>query len=199
MSVEPEPKASLLRRLGVGRLSFGALLGAALVVIGLAANGIALVAPIDYAALGDFRYPGIFLLTFIANGSVVIPIPYIPVVIRVAEVAPNVPLVVLSAAAGSMLGESVAFFVGRAGKKIVDDSRVHAWLSRVVHSNWLSGLVLFALSAPLNPFFDVAGLAAGALGIPYKVFASAVLLGRIVRFGVVVWLGRGLLENGLPF
>jgi uncharacterized membrane protein YdjX (TVP38/TMEM64 family) len=46
-----------------------------------------------------------------------------------------------------------------------------------------------ALAAPLNPFFDVAGIAAGAIGMRYRVFFVAVFTARMVRLAVIVWLG----------
>ena len=54
-------------------------------------------------------------------------------------------------------------------------------------------VALFALAAPPNPLFDVAGMAAGAFGVPFWVFASAVFCGRFVRMlGIVIisaWYG----------
>ena len=35
-------------------------------------------------------------------------------------------------------------------------------------------------------------LAAGALGIPYKIFLSAVTLGRFIRFALLFWGAMGL-------
>jgi len=117
----------------------------------------------------------------------------VPIVIRAAEAAPSAAaVVVVAAAAGSMLGESVSFFVGRAGKRIVSGSRVYRVLHRIAHRPVLAGLFLFVLAAPLNPLFDLAGLAAGALGLRYGIFAGSVFLGRLARFSVIVWLGVGL-------
>lgn len=168
------------------------MFGALIVAAGIVGNALAFVLPIDYAAFGSYLYPGIFLLTFLANASVVVPVPYVPVVIRAAEAAPSVALVIAAAAAGSMLGEAVSFFVGRAGKRIVAGSRVYRMLHRFVDRPLVAGLFLFLLAAPLNPLFDVAGIAAGALGIRFEIFAISVFLGRLARFAAVVWLGLGL-------
>ena len=184
----PSRGARFSRRIGVG-----AVLGALVVIVGGLLNIVAFLAPINYGGFGDYAYAGVFVLTFLANASVVIPIPYVPIFLRVAETVPSVALLVFAAAVGSMLGESVAFFVGRAGKSVLaENSRIYRWMERVVHHPILSGLLLFVLSAPLNPLFDVAGLAAGALGLSYRIFATAVLLGRVVRFAVIVWIGLGI-------
>lgn len=168
------------------------MFGAAVVGAGIVGNAAAFVLPIDYAAFGHYLYPGIFLLTFLANASVVVPVPYVPIVIRAADAAPSAALVITAAAAGSMLGEAVSFFLGRAGKQIVSGSRVYRILHRLVDRPLLAGLFLFLLAAPLNPLFDVAGIAAGALGLRFEIFAISVFLGRLARFAVVVWLGLGL-------
>lgn len=168
------------------------MFGALIIAAGIVGNAAAFVLPIDYAAFGQLLYPGILGLTFLANASVVVPVPYVPIVIRAADAAPSPAFVVVAAAAGSMLGESVSFFVGRAGTRLVSGSRVYRMLHRFADRPLLAGLFLFLLSAPLNPLFDIAGLAAGALGMRFGVFAGSVFLGRLVRFAVVVWLGFGL-------
>jgi len=68
--------------------------------------------------LGRFGYVGAFAMAAIANATILIPVPYYPLIIRLAQ-ALNVWGVILAAAAGSAIGESVAFFVGRSGKGIV--------------------------------------------------------------------------------
>ena len=184
------PADSLTGRGGAAATAFAA----AIVIVGLVLNGLAFFVPLDYARLGELLYPGIFALTFIANASVVVPIPYVPIIVRVANVAPSAALVVIAAAAGSMLGESVSFFIGRAGQHVLRESRITRAMERVVHRPLLAGGLLFLLAAPLNPFFDVAGLAAGALGLRYRVFAGAVFLGRCARFAVIVSVGLGFLR-----
>jgi membrane protein YqaA with SNARE-associated domain len=52
--------------------------------------------------------------------------------------------------------------------------------------------VLFLLAAPPNPLFDVAGLTAGALGLPFWLFFVAVLLGRMIRMTIFVLIGMGI-------
>ena len=143
--------------------------------------------PIDYQVFGAWAYPGVFLITFLANAAIALPIPYLPIVGQVARTAEFVPLVVLTAAFASVLGESVAYAVGRIEKDLFSDHRVYRRLQGLVGQPVRAGLVLFALSVPLNPLFDVAGIAAGALGIPYRVYFWSVFGGRLVRFAILVW------------
>ena len=148
--------------------------------------------PIDYSAFGNYAYLGVFLITAIANATVIVPVPYIPLVARVAAQTDNVGLVILAGALGSALGESVAFFVGRSGRGAVETTRFYMWVQRQLRHPWRAFVVLFLLAAPPNPAFDVAGLTAGALGLPYWLFISAVFLGRIVRIGLIALAGLKL-------
>jgi len=165
-------------------------------VVALILNVIAylLLPPQLVAHLGRFGYVGAFVLAAIANATILIPVPYYPVIARLAQ-ALNVWGVILAAAAGSTLGESVAYFVGRSGKGVVQQSSVNDWIQRQMHHKRRAALVLFLLSAPPNPAFDVAGLLAGAFGLPLWVFLASVFLGRIIRMSLVAFAGLSL--NGL--
>ena len=157
-------------------------------VVGLLILNVAVfLLPIDYHVFGAWAYPGVFIITFLANAAIALPIPYLPIVGQLARTADFVPLVVLTAAFASVLGESVAYAIGRIEKDLFTDHRVYRRLQRFVGQPFRAGLVLFALSVPLNPLFDVAGIAAGALGIPYRVYFWSVFIGRLVRFSILVW------------
>jgi membrane protein YqaA with SNARE-associated domain len=148
--------------------------------------------PIDYGSFGRYAYLGVFLITLLANATVIIPIPYPAVIARVAAQSDSLALVILAGALGSVLGESVAFFVGRSGRGAVEDTRFYGWVQRQMRHPWRAFAVLFGLAAPPNPAFDVAGLAAGALGLPYWMFFTAVFLGRMIRIAVFVLVGLRL-------
>jgi membrane protein YqaA with SNARE-associated domain len=155
----------------------------------IALNVALLLAPIDYSGLRAFAYPGAFLITLLANAAVVLPVPYIPIVMHIAGTADSAALVVLVAAVGSVLGESVAFAVGRVEKDLLDG---HPWFERLrgfFRHERRAFLFLLFFAMPLNPVFDIGGFGAGALGISYRTFFSAVLLGRIVRFAAIAFLG----------
>lgn len=138
--------------------------------------------------LGAFGYLGVFLITLLANATVIIPVPYYGLVARLATHL-NLPLIVLLGALGSALGESVAFFAGRTGRGVVEETRLYTWVQRQLTHPWRAFAMLFLLAAPPNPAFDVAGLTAGAMGLPFWMFFAAVFLGRIVRLIIIVLLG----------
>lgn len=163
-------------------------------VVAVVAFNVALfLVPIDYAGLGAFAYPGAFLITLLANAAVVVPVPYIPLVAHIVTTAGSAVVVVLLAALGSAVGETVAFFVGRVETDLFTG---HPWferLHRFFSHEWRAGLFLFLFAMPLNPVFDVGGLAAGALGISFRTFFVAVFLGRVIRFTVIAAIAFGLI------
>jgi len=186
------------QRLALGALRPSALMNAGrtahpvqkvVAVVALIGINVAMfVAPFDYQVLGALAYPGAFLVTLIANAAVVVPVPYIPIVAHIAQTAGNPVLVVLAASFGSALGECVAFAVGRVEKDLFEG---HAWVERIrrffAHPR-RTALFLFFFAIPLNPVFDVGGLGAGALGVPFRTFLIAVWLGRIVRFAILAYV-----------
>ena len=144
---------------------------------------------IDYRIFGAYAYLGVFIVTLIANATTIVPVPYITIVACIAGQSDNLVLVALAGALGSALGESVAFFIGRSGRAIAEETRFYGWVKRQKRHPWRAFAVLFGLSAPINPAFDIAGLAAGALGVPYWLFFTAVFLGRLIRFWLIALAG----------
>ncbi|RRR66416.1 MAG: DedA family protein [Candidatus Viridilinea halotolerans] len=165
-------------------------------LIFVAANALAylLLPPTLMEALGAFGYVGAFLAAALANATVVVPVPYYPLVMRLGQVL-HPWGVGMAAATGSVLGELVAYYVGRAGQQVLVETPFYLWVQRQLQHPWRAPLLIFFLAAPPNPLFDVAGLLAGMLGVPVWVFALSTFLGRVVRMGLVVglgvWLGGG--------
>ena len=144
---------------------------------------------IDYRIFGAFAYLGVFIVTLIANATTIVPVPYITIVACIAGQSQSLVLVAVAGALGSALGESVAFFIGRSGRAIAEETRFYGWVKQQLRHPWRAFAVLFGLAAPINPAFDVAGIAAGALGVPYWLFFTAVILGRMIRFWLIALAG----------
>src|SRR5215213_6264202 len=144
---------------------------------------------IDYRIFGAYAYLGVFIVTLIANATTIVPVPYITIVACIAGQSDSLVLVALAGALGSALGESVAFFIGRSGRAIAQETRFYGWVKRQMQHPWRAFAVLFGLAAPINPAFDIAGLAAGALGVAYWMLFTAVFLARLIRFWLIAWVG----------
>ena len=186
-SIETEPAA--IARRADRRRAIARAIGVGLFAIVLNVAAYFLLPPDLAERLGAFRYLGVFLITLLANATTIVPTPYIPIVACIAAQSDNLPLLIVAGALGSALGESVAFFVGRSGRGIIQETRLYLWVHRQLQHPWRAFAVLFLFSAPPNPSFDVAGLAAGALDVPYWLFFVAVFLSRMIRIGIIALAG----------
>jgi membrane protein YqaA with SNARE-associated domain len=170
------------------------LAGVAFIVLNILAY-LWLTSPAGRQILGSLReyaLPGAFLVMLIANATVIVPVPWPAIFIPIAEQSGNPLAAIVVGAFGSVIGETVAFVVGRSGRGVVEQTRFYTWVRQQLEHPWRAFAVLFALSAPPNPLFDVAGITAGAMGLPYWLFFSAVFLARIIRIWLILVLA-GLL------
>jgi membrane protein YqaA with SNARE-associated domain len=149
-------------------------------------------------ALAGWTYPGVFVLSAIANAGVLVGLPYNAVVLQIAATDELPWLVALAAAAGSTLGETTGWIVGRQGGKALPEGgrlgRFVGWLRDGTRRPARAFAAIAAFAAIPNYAFDVAGLAAGALGIRYRVFLAATFTGRLLRFAVFALAGPFLLS-----
>jgi len=135
------------------------------------------------------------VLLGIADASV-IPTPGsldILVILLVAGAPQHWWIFVLAATLGSALGASATYGIGlRGGKQGLEKRVPEKKLKKVYHWSEKYGLGAVAIPAlllppfPLSPFL----LAAGVLKVPRTKFLAAYAGGRLVRYGVVAWLGR---------
>jgi membrane protein YqaA with SNARE-associated domain len=139
-------------------------------------------------------YPGAFLLALVANLTVLIPIPYNGIMLAILGKASLPWLAALLAAAGSVLGELTGYAAGRAGRQLLGDSKAVTWATERMSTPRRAFVFLVILSAPPNPLFDMAGLTAGTLKIPLRIFLPAVFIGRSVRFLAFAYVSVGLVN-----
>jgi membrane protein YqaA with SNARE-associated domain len=144
------------------------------------------------ASLRGYAALGAFLVMLVANATVVVPVPWPGILIPIIQQSESLLPVLLAGALGSAIGESVAFFVGRSGRGMVQETRFYRWVQRQLQHPWRAFAALLLLSAPPNPAFDVAGLTAGAMGLPFWMFFVAVLLGRVIRIAIIAALAAQL-------
>jgi len=131
-------------------------------------------------------YPGVFLISFLSYATVLLPAPGIAIVFTFAGILN--PLVVgLVAGAGAALGETVGYLAGFSSQAVIENRTQY---QRIV--NWMrknAPLTIFLLSLIPNPFFDLAGIAAGAFRIPLRVFLVYCWFGETVKMVVISLLG----------
>jgi membrane protein YqaA with SNARE-associated domain len=149
-------------------------------VIAISALSLAVVmAPINWSLLGNYGYVGVFLITLLASGALVVPVPYLGVIV-VAGMFLNPVAVALVAGVASALGEMTGYLLGKSGRAILPRNRWYFAMEKGMRR--FGGPTIFVAAAVPNPFFDVAGILAGATKLPIWVFLVATFLGKSIRF-----------------
>ncbi len=128
--------------------------------------------------LEAFGYPGIFVISFLANATVIVPAPGLAIVFAMGGIF-NPFFVGLAAGAGSGLGEITGYLAGSSGQGITENTQVYKKIYPYVEK--YGQFAIFALAAFPNPLFDLAGMAAGVLKMPLRNFLIACILGKTVK------------------
>jgi uncharacterized membrane protein YdjX (TVP38/TMEM64 family) len=138
----------------------------------------------------EYGYVGLFLISILVSSSIVIPVPGMFIVAAMGAVL-NPVLVGIVSAAGGTIGEMTGYMLGYGGRIAVHESpmycRIEGWMKK-----WGS-VTIFLLALIPNPFFDIAGAAAGVLRFPVWKFLVAGFAGRLPKqigfaFGGVIIL-----------
>jgi uncharacterized membrane protein YdjX (TVP38/TMEM64 family) len=137
----------------------------------------------DFAGYG---YPGIFLVMLLANATVIIPAPGVAVVFAMGNIF-NPFFVALAAGTGGAIGELSGYLAGFSGQALVENTkaynRVSPWVQK--YGVW----AILVLSAFPNPFFDLAGIAAGVAKIPVWKFLLFCWVGQIIKMSMFAFAG----------
>ena len=139
--------------------------------------------------LAKYGYPGVFLLSILANATIILPAPGILFVFAMGAVF-NPFWVAVAAGLGAALGELSGYLAGFSGQGVVEKveyyERLRGWMSRHTTLAYLAILVLAFIP---NPFFDLAGMSAGALKIPLAYFLLFCAIGKILKMLMIAYLG----------
>jgi uncharacterized membrane protein YdjX (TVP38/TMEM64 family) len=141
--------------------------------------------------LAIYGYPGIFVLSFMAYATVLLPAPGVAVVFTMGSIF-NPLGVALAAGTGATLGELSGYLAGFSGQAVVERVEVYERLTRWMKKN--GSLTVFLLAVIPNPFFDLAGLAAGSLKMPVVRFFIFCWMGEVVKMGIFAFAGASALK-----
>ena len=135
--------------------------------------------------LAGAGYAAVFVITAVGAATLILPAPAAVSVGAFAAALDNVWAVGLVAATGQTLGELSGYYVGWSGKaalgRVKGYRRVSVWMRRY------GALTLFVMAMIPNPFFDIAGMIAGATRF------------GVVRFMLVSWPGRAIKNIGFAW
>lgn len=137
------------------------------------------------AELGNYGYLGAFLISLIGNATILLPIAVVPVLCAIGVALYPVTglagpiLVGLAGGTGAGIGEIAGYMVGYSGRGVIGNRRMY---SRLV--GWMKrwGALAIFVGALVPFFFDIVGMAAGALRFPLWKYILACWLGRSLNY-----------------
>lgn len=158
---------------------------AALVLLFAAYAAAYFVFDVDLESLRRFGYFGIFLIAMAGAATIVLPTPSTVAIFSggvLLEPVLGLPaplLVAMVAALGEAIGEFSGYGLGYVSQDFVRQRRVYRTFEGWMRKRGM--LTIFLLCTFPNPFFDVAGAAAGAAGMAPRRFFVATLGGKFVK------------------
>jgi uncharacterized membrane protein YdjX (TVP38/TMEM64 family) len=139
--------------------------------------------------LGVYGYPGIFIISILANATIIIPLPGIAITSAMGAVF-NPFWVAVAAGLGAGIGETSGYLAGMSSRETIQKSekmrRITGWMEKY------GGLTILVLAFIPNPAFDLAGIAAGALKIPFYQFLTWTCVGKILKMLMFAYGGAAL-------
>lgn len=134
----------------------------------------------------QYGYSGIFVVMLLANATVFLPAPGVAVVFAMGSVF-NPLGVAFAAGAGGAIGELTGYLAGYGGQAAVENTKIYnrilPWVQK--YGAW----VILVLSSVPNPFFDMAGIAAGIARIPFWQFLLACWVGQTIKMTMFAYAG----------
>jgi len=141
----------------------------------------------------EYGYFGIFLVALLANATILLPAPGVAIVYAMGGVSAFNPIWVgLAAGTGGALGELSGYLAGFSGQAVVERTdiynRIRPWVDKY------GGWAIMVLSAIPNPFFDVAGIAAGIAKMPIHKFLLFTWVGQLIKMTLFALAGNYSIE-----
>ncbi len=141
---------------------------------------------------------GFFFLAIITNATVFLPVPVLEISL-IAAGSTNFfglgifsPLLLgIAAGCGAGIGELSGYFFGAGGRKVLkkfnkEQSEKIVGFGKKLQKHGLIALIIFAF-LPLP--FDLAGVAAGLMHYPKKLFVLGCVIGKSPRYALIAYAG----------
>jgi membrane protein YqaA with SNARE-associated domain len=153
----------------------------------------------EIAQLQQYGYLGAFVIAFIAGSSIPTPISYLILIFTLGGIPGLHPAIVGAAGGiGAGLGGTLVFLLGRGGRSFfpglrhysLDEAASNRMAARFL--NWAQNrgsMVVFLMSAMLNPVFAPMAIAMGALRFRLIKFMAMCIAGNLVKSMVISYAG----------
>jgi membrane protein YqaA with SNARE-associated domain len=138
--------------------------------------------------LAAFGYPGIFIISVLANATVLLPAPTLAVVFTIGGLTVFNPFIVgIVAGLGSGVGELTGYMAGYSGQAVIEQMDIYNKISPYVEK--YGAIAIFVLALVPNPLFDLVGIAAGTLKVSLRNFLVWCILGKVVKMLIFAYAG----------
>jgi membrane protein DedA with SNARE-associated domain len=152
--------------------------------------------------LENYVYWGAFLVSVIGNATIILPGAVLLILSEIGivlypDTGPVGPIIVgLAGGAGAGIGEITGYLAGYSGRGIAARSKIYnrlvGWVKR-----WGAPAIFVFSVVPL--VFDLVGIAAGVLRVPFWKFLLACWLGRTLLYVIIVLAAAWGWETVLPY
>ena len=133
-----------------------------------------------------YGYPGVFLVSLLGNATIILPAPGLTFVFALGSALNAIP-VGLAAGAGGALGELTGYLAGYGGSAVIRHQALYQRFEGWMRRYGLATLLVLAIIP--NPFFDIAGVAAGALRYTWWRFLLVSWLGKTIQGVLIAYAG----------
>jgi uncharacterized membrane protein YdjX (TVP38/TMEM64 family) len=137
--------------------------------------------------LEELGYLGAFLVMLLTSATLIMPIGGLAIVFVLGGALPHPWVLAIVAGLGASLGEFTGYLVGYSGHNVLARTKMYKHIHGKVmdHATW----TIFFLAVIPTPLFDLAGIAAGALRLPWWRFFVPTLAGKTIKMIVVALAG----------
>ena len=139
----------------------------------------------DLKKFKKYGYLGIFIISFL--GSIAIFSPAAPLATMFAGTIYNPLIVGFIAGLGAIVGDAPGYGIGYGSQLIIPDSAIYQQIKYFMGIN--GAITIFILAVIPNPFFDLAGIAAGATNFPFWQFLIIAFIGKWIKFTIFSLVG----------
>lgn len=145
--------------------------------------------------IANFGYGGIFILSVLTNATLILPLPGIIITSAMGAVF-NPFWVAIAAGMGAAIGETTGYLAGFSGQVVIDHKDWYETLTQWMRK--YGNLTILVMAFVPNPLFDLAGMAAGMLKLPFLRFLFWCSIGKIIKMLFFAYTGASLLKILTP-
>lgn len=135
--------------------------------------------------LEDYGYLGAFVISIIFNATLILPAGNMLIQMTLGATMLNPVLLGVVSGGGAAIGEITGYVAGRSGRGLIARSRMYTRIEEWVRKWGVLTIFVFSI---VPVVFDLVGIAAGALRVPFWKFFIACMLGRIVLYVIMICL-----------